>query len=211
MNKWILLVATILFSYSIVSGASELLEHEQDNPADLVAGVDAWSKGDYILTHDLLKPLSIEGNSVAQYIIGLMYFRGKVVEKDYKQSIKLMNLSAEQGYFLADHKLGSIYSSSLLGKPDYRKAIKWFRLASGQGYAPSQYFLATFYEKGDGIKQDYTRAHMWFSLASEKNIIAKDERDRIARKLSPLRLMIRRIWQESVKRKNTRIANSSNT
>jgi len=26
---------------------------------------------------------------------------------------------------------------------------------------------------------------MWFSLASEKNIIAKDERDRIARKLSP--------------------------
>ena len=184
MNKWILLVATILFSYSIVSGASDLLEHEKDNPADLVAGVDAWSKGNYILTHDLLKPLSIEGNSVAQYIIGLMYFRGKVVEKDYKQSIKLMNLSAEQGYFLAEHKLGSIYSGSLLGEPDYRKAIKWFRLASGQGYAPSQYFLATLYEKGDGIKQDYTRAHMWFSLASEKNIIAKDERDRIARKLS---------------------------
>ena len=72
MNKWVLLVATILFSYSIVSGASDLLENEKDNPADLVAGVDAWSKGNYILAHDLLKPLSIEGNSVAQYIIGLM-------------------------------------------------------------------------------------------------------------------------------------------
>ena len=188
MNKWILLVTAILFSYSIVSGANDFLEHEQDNPANLVAGVDAWSKGNYILAHDLLQPLSVEGNSVAQYIIGLMYFRGKVVEKDYKKSIKFMNLSAEQGYFLAEHKLGSIYSGSLLGKPDYSKAIKWFRLASGQGYAPSQYFLATLYEKGDGIKQDYIRAHMWFSLASEKNIIAKDERDKIARKLSPSQL-----------------------
>jgi len=185
MNKWILLVTAILFSYSTVSGAKDLLEHEQNNPANLVAGVNAWSKGNYILAHDLLHPLSAEGNSVAQYIIGLMYFRGKVVEKDYKESMKFMNLSAKQGYFLAEHKLGSIYSGSLLGKPDYRKAIKWFRLSSGQGYAPSQYFLATLYEKGDGIKQDYIRAHMWFSLASEKNIIAKDERDRIARKLSP--------------------------
>ena len=145
MNKWILLVTAILFSYSTVSGANDLLEHENNNPANLVAGVNAWSKGNYILAHDLLQPLSAEGNSVAQYIIGLMYFRGKVVEKDYKESMKFMNLSAKQGYFLAEHKLGSIYSGSLLGKPDYRKAIKWFRLSSGQGYAPSQYFLATLY------------------------------------------------------------------
>ena len=185
MKKWILLITAMLFSYSIISGANDLLDQEKDNPDNLVAGVNAWSEGNYILAHDLLHPLSVQGSAVAQYIIGLMYFRGKVVEKDYKESIKFLNLSAEQGYFRAEHKLGSIYSGSLLGKSDYRKAIKWFRLASGQGYAPSQYFLATLYENGDGIKQDYIRAHMWFSLASGKNIIARDERDRIARKLSP--------------------------
>ncbi|MBL80211.1 MAG: hypothetical protein CMH70_09320 [Nitrosomonadaceae bacterium] len=184
MNK-ILLISAILFSYSMACGANDLLNKGQDYPDDLVAGVDAWSKGNYVLAHNLLQPLSADGDAVAQYIIGLMYFRGKVVQKNYKKSIKFMQLSAEQGYFFAEHKLGSIYFSGLLGKPDYKKAIKWFRHASKQGYAPSQYFLATLYENGDGIQQDYIRAHMWFSLSAKKNIIAKDERDRIAMKLSP--------------------------
>tara|TARA_B100000686_G_scaffold57111_1_gene61320 strand:- start:11067 stop:11690 length:624 start_codon:yes stop_codon:yes gene_type:complete len=188
MNKLILLILTILFSCNIASGANNFLDQEQDNPTNLVAGVGAWSEGNYVLAHDLLQPLSVEGNAVAQYIMALMYFRGKVVIKDYKKSIKLMNLSAKQGYFLAEHKLGSIYFGSLLGRPDYKKAFKWFRLASRQGYAPSQYFLATLYENGDGIKKDYIKAHMWFSLASKKNIIAKDERDRITKKLSPSQL-----------------------
>ena len=188
MKKWILLITAILALYSIVSGANNLLDQGQGHPDILVDGVNAWSEGNYTLAHELLRPLSAQGSAVAQYIIGLMYFRGKVVEKDYKEAIKFLNLSAKQGYFRAEHKLGSIYSGSLLGKSDYRKAIKWFRLASGQGYAPSQYFLATLYENGDGIKQDYIRAHMWFSLASEKNIIARDERDRIARKMSPTQI-----------------------
>ena len=183
MKKWILLITSILALYSIVSGASDLLDQKQDHPDSLVDGVNAWSEGNYTLAHELLCPLSAQGSAVAQYVIGLMYFRGKVVGKDYEESIKLLNLSAKQGYARAQHKLGNIYTGNLLGEPDYRKAIKWFRLASEQGYAPSQYFLATLYESGDGIKQDYVRAHMWFSLASGKNIIARDERDRIAKKM----------------------------
>jgi TPR repeat protein len=185
MRKWIVLITTILVLYSIVSRASDLLVLGQDHPDVLVDGVNAWSEGNYTLAHELLRPLSVQGNVVAQYIIGLMYFRGKVVGKYYKESRRFVNLSAEQGYARAQHKLGNIYTGDLLGKPDYRKAIKWFRLASVQGYAPSQYFLATLYENGDGVKQDYVRAHMWFSLASGKNIIARDERDRIAKKMAP--------------------------
>ena len=185
MKKWILLIIAMLALYSIVSGANDLLDQGQGHPDILVDGVNAWSEGNYTLAHELLHPLSAQGSAVAQYIIGLMYFRGKVVGKNYKESLKFLNLSAEQGYARAQHKLGNIYTGDLLGKPDYRKAIKWFRLASGQGYAPSQYFLATLYENGDGIKQDYVRAHMWFSLASSKNIIARDERDRITKKMAP--------------------------
>jgi hypothetical protein len=185
MKKWILLITVILSLYSITSGANDLLDLGPDHPDTLVDGVNAWSKGNYKLAHKLLRPLAAQGRAVAQYIMGLMYFRGKVVRKDYKESIKFLNLSAAQGYARAQHKLGNIYTGDLLGKPDYRKAIKWFRLASEQGYAPSQYFLATLYENGDGIKQDYIRAHMWFSLASGKNIIARDERDRISKKMAP--------------------------
>ena len=184
MKKWIFLIAVPLTLYSITSGANNLLEQGKDYPEILVDGVNAWSAGNYTLAHELLSPLSTEGNAVAQYIIGLMYFRGKVVEKDFNESIKFLNLSADQGYARAQHKLGNIYMGDLFGKPDYRKAIKWFRLASGQGYAPSQYFLATLYESGSGIKQDYVRAYMWFSLASSKNIIARDERERIAKKMA---------------------------
>ena len=188
MKKWILFIASILVLYSNVSGASDLLDQVQDPPDNLINGVNAWSKSNYTLAHELLHPLSEQGSAVAQYIVGLMYFRGKIVVKDYKESIKFLNLSAEQGYTRAQHKLGNIYIGDLFGKPDFKKAIKWFRLASSKGYAPSQYFLATLYENGDGIKQDYVRAHMWFSLASDKNIIARDERDRIARKMAPAQI-----------------------
>ena len=185
MKAWILLLSAVLTLYSITSRANDLLDKGQAYPNTLVNGVNAWSKGNYTQAHELLRPLSAQGSAVAQYIIGLMYFRGKVVKKNYKKSIKFLNLSAEQGYARAQHKLGNIYTGDLLGKPDYGKALKWFRLASRQRYAPSQYFLATLYEDGNGIKQDYIRAHMWFSLASSKNIIARDERDRIARKMTP--------------------------
>ena len=185
MNKWILLLTAMLTFYSITSKANDLLDKGQDYPNTLVNGVNAWSKGNYAQAHKLLSPLSVQGSAVAQYIISLMYFRGKIVEKDYKESIRLLYLSAGQGYARAQHKLGNIYTGDLLGKPDYRKAIKWFRLASRQGYSPSQYFLATLYEDGNGVKQNYIRAYMWFDLASSKNIIAKDERDRIARKMAP--------------------------
>lgn len=83
-------------------------------PGILVDGVDAWTEGNYILAHELLRPLSAQGSAVAQYIIGLMYFRGKVAGKDYKESIKFLNLSAEQGYARAQHKIGNIYTGDLL-------------------------------------------------------------------------------------------------
>jgi len=201
MKKWILLIIVILSLCSIVSGANDLLDQGQDYPDILVDGVSAWSEGNYTLAHELLRPLSAQGSAVAQYIIGLMYFRGKVVGKDYKESIKFLNLSAEQGYARAQHKLGNIYTGDLHGKPDYRKAIKWFRLASEQGYAPSQYFLAILYENGDGIKQDYVRALMWFTLASSKNIIARDERDRITKKMAPSQITDARNMARNCERK----------
>lgn len=184
MKKWILLTTVILFFYSNTSGAGYLLDREKDYPVALTRGVKAWTESNYTLAYELLRPLSEQGNAVAQYIIGVMYFRGKTVTKDYKESVKFLNLSAMQGYARAQHKLGNIYTGNILGKPDFRKAVKWFRLAAVQGYTPSQYFLATLYEGGDGIKQNYVHAYMWFSLASEKNVLAKDERDRIAKKMT---------------------------
>ena len=201
MKKGILLITAILVLYNITSRANDLLDNEKDYPDMLIDGVNAWSKGKYDQAHEILRPLSVQGNSVAQYIIGLMYFRGKVVEKDYKKSIKFLNLSAEQGYARAQHKLGNVYTGDLFGKPNYRKALKWFQLASSQGYAPSQYFLATLYESGSGIKQDYIRAHMWFNLASSENIIARDERDRIAKKMTSSQIGIAQKMARDCERK----------
>ena len=111
IKKSILSITSILPLYSIVSGANDLLDQGRDRPPGTpVDGVDAWTEGNYILAHELLRPLSAQGSAVAQYIIGLMYFRGKVAGKDYKESIKFLNLSAEQGYARAQHKIGNIYT-----------------------------------------------------------------------------------------------------
>jgi len=54
-----------------------------------------------------------EGNSRAQYLLGLMYFHGKRGTPDYEAAFKWLKLAADQGFATAQYNIGNMYEQGL--------------------------------------------------------------------------------------------------
>ena len=64
--------------------------------ADVQAGVDAYSRGDYATALQELEPLAEKGHAMAQFTLGLMYFKGQGVPQDYVRAHMWFNLAASR-------------------------------------------------------------------------------------------------------------------
>jgi uncharacterized protein len=72
---------------------------------------------------------------------------------------------------------------------DVIQGLKEMVKLAEQGDAEEQYRLGLLYERGQCIHQDYVMAHMYLSIAADsghKN--AKEDRDSIAKKMTPSQL-----------------------
>jgi hypothetical protein len=127
----------------------------------------AYSAGNYVKAAKLYMPLAKRGNAKAQLSLGVIYYLGQGVPKDYKEAAKWLRLAAKQGRAKAQNLLGAIYDLGLGVPQDYQEAAKWYRLSAEQGDADGQYNLGIMYARELGVPQDYVRAHMWMSLAGK--------------------------------------------
>ena len=152
-------------------------------------GVAAYERKDYVTAAKLMRVAADQGNSVAQYELGVMYDEGRGVIQDYKESVRWYRLSADQGDAGAQYNLGVSYEKGQGVTQDYKEAVKWYRLAADQGYAAAQVNLGYMYANGQGVTQDYVRAHMWFNIgASSGDKNAEANRDIIAKQMSPTQI-----------------------
>ncbi len=69
-------------------------------------GHAAYLRGDIDTALGLWTPLAEQGNADAQYMLGLIYFNGRYVEKDEDEASKWLELSAAQGNSDAELLLG---------------------------------------------------------------------------------------------------------
>lgn len=92
-------------------------------------GKTAWSHLDYDTTFKLLKPLANHGNAQAQYMVGVLYFSGEGVERNYAEARNWFRKAADQGDKLAQGKLGLMYDGYGV-KQDYQEAYFWKLLAA---------------------------------------------------------------------------------
>ncbi len=131
-------------------------------------GYAAWERGDYRTAMAEWRPLAEQGDAVAQYNLGLMYYKGLGVPQDYKEAVKWYRLAAEQGDADAQNNLGAMYQDGSGVPQDYAEAVKWYRLAAEQGIAKAQYTLGGIYYSGQGVPQDIKKAFSWFSKSAEQ-------------------------------------------
>ena len=103
--------------------------------ADFKKGLDAAKKGNFETALKEWRPLAEQGDSYAQYNLGLMYDYGEGVIEDDTQAIYWFRKAAEQGHAKAQYNLGLMYESGRGIAKDDTQAVYWFRKAAEQGEA----------------------------------------------------------------------------
>ena len=144
--------------------------------AEYEKAIDAYNKGDYRTSAKLILPLAKKGFANAQYNLGVMYEKGKGVEKNLSKAKKWFQFAAEQGLAKAQYSLGLIYGKGKGVDKNYNKAIKWMTLAADQGNGKAQTNLGWMYETGKGVPRDTQKALSLYQLASDQGLAKAQEK-----------------------------------
>ncbi|MBQ5998255.1 MAG: SEL1-like repeat protein [Treponema sp.] len=104
-----------------------------------------------------------QGDAVAQYNLGELYFDGNGVTKNYEKAFELWGKAAEQGYTDALCRLGVAYNEGEGVPQDYGKSVEYFTKAASLGSAFAQFAIGTCYSEGEGVPQDDVKAFEWYS------------------------------------------------
>ena len=129
-------------------------------------GVAAYEKKDYATALKEFEPIAIKGEARAQYQLALVYWDG---QKNSKEYLKWLQLSANQGYAAAQFELGlryevgSGYNEGII--QDKSQEILWLSKAGEQGYLKAQKELGSLFGS-DG--SDYKKAAYWYTKAAEQ-------------------------------------------
>ena len=134
--------------------------------ADVKAGVDAWSRGDYPTAIKEWRPLAINGDADAQFNLGQAYKLGRGVPVDFKLAEGWYRKAADQGHFQAEDNLGLI----LFQNGDRAKAMPYIEKSANRGEPRAQYVLATALFNGDLAKKDWVRAYALMTRASASGL-----------------------------------------
>ena len=130
-----------------------------------------------------LKELS-KNNPYAQFNLGYMYYLGLRVKTNYKEAVRLLRLSADQGNSEAQNKLGNMYHVGLIVKKDNKEAVRYYRSSAEQDNALGQKSLGYMYYHGLGVEKDNKEAVRLFHLAADQgNSDAKCYLNRLSNKL----------------------------
>ena len=130
MNRLTLTVATVL------SLAFTTLTAQDYNK-----GLTAYKAGDYESALQEWKPLAKEGNSSAQYKLGVMYKSGKGVPLDYIAAVRWYHLAAVQGNAFAQSNLGFMYRFGKGVPQNFAQAYMWYELANISGHKDAEKWL----------------------------------------------------------------------
>lgn len=146
--------------------AGVLLAWSVPGAADVKAGVDAWSRGDYAQAVREWKDPAAKGDADAQFNLAQAYRLGRGVDADAKQAEALYARAAAQGHLRAADNYG------LLLFQDGRRAdaLPYVAAAAERGDPRAQYLLGIAHFNGDLVAKDWRRAYALLTLANSAGL-----------------------------------------
>src|SRR6266403_1073611 len=81
------------------------------------------------------------GDPESEYQLGVCYYNGDGVGKDFAKALNWFRKAAEQNYAPAQTYLGFCYANGQGVTKDEVEAVRWYRKATEQNYAPAQTYL----------------------------------------------------------------------
>ena len=153
------------------AGAVEQAATTQADPASstLADGIAAYDGGDYQRALEILRPIAVRGDAVAQSYLGTMHEQGNGVEQDAAKAFHWFEMAAQQAEPFADYRLGMHYASGEVVEQDLGKAIVHFTRAAENGkFRDAQFNLGLIHEDGRGTPRDLEAAKKWYMLAADQ-------------------------------------------
>ncbi len=146
--------------------ASVALLSAQPLLADVKAGVDAWSNGDYQTAVKQWRDPAAKGDPDAQFNMAQAYKLGRGVKQDLNMAADFYARAAKQGHLQAADSLGHLYHYQ--GK--VAQALPLLEASSQRGEPRAQYLLATELFNGVNIGKDWVRAYALMTRASSAGL-----------------------------------------
>ncbi|MET1755556.1 SPOR domain-containing protein [Novosphingobium sp. RD2P27] len=131
--------------------------------ADVKAGVDAWSAGDFEGAVREWKRPADAGDPDAQFNLAQAYKLGRGVPHDLARAESLYAAAAAKGHLEASDAYGIL----LFQRGEREKAAPYIKAAAARGDARAQYIHGLALFNGDGVDKDWVRAYAYASLAQQ--------------------------------------------
>jgi uncharacterized protein len=130
--------------------------------ADVKAGVDAWTRGDYEAAVKQWRDPALKGDADAQFNLGQAYKMGRGVKADLNVALDWYRKAAAQGHLQAADSYGHLLHYQ--GK--VAESLSYLQASSDRGDPRAQYLLATELFNGVHIQKDWVRAYALMTRAS---------------------------------------------
>lgn len=96
---------------------------------------DGWAaidQRDYVAAYRIFYPQAVNGNPVAQRVVGFLYEFGHGIDRDPAEAARWYLRAASQGDAWGQNNLGSLFEKGLGVTQDLQKARQWYAMAAAQ-------------------------------------------------------------------------------
>lgn len=144
--------------------------------AFLAAAVLILGMGYFWVSRDITKKeipvitkLAEGGHIEAQRHLGMMYEKGKGVDRHDVKARQWYEKAATQNDSHAQRQLGFMYERGVGGSKDIMKAKEWYEKAAAQDDTDAQILLGIMYEEGrEDFPKNLVKAKEWYEKAAEQ-------------------------------------------
>ncbi|HEY7807491.1 MAG TPA: SPOR domain-containing protein [Croceibacterium sp.] len=134
--------------------------------ADVKAGVEAWSRGDYAAAvHEWQGPAAV-GDADAMFNLGQAYRLGRGVPQDSAKAEELYARAAAKGHLQA----ADTYGLMLFQDGRHQAALPYLKDAVRRGDPRAEYLLGIAQFNGDTVPKDWVRAYALVTLANQHSL-----------------------------------------
>jgi TPR repeat protein len=134
--------------------------------ADVKAGVDAWSEGDYARAVVEWQEPAAAGDADALFNLAQAYRLGRGVDADNARARQLYEEAARRGHL----KAADNYGLMLFQEGEQEKAMPLIRAAAERGDPRAQYVLGLSHFNADYAPRDWVRAYALMTLAQGQGL-----------------------------------------
>ena len=130
-------------------------------------GEEYYQANDYETAYKYLMKGAEEGNARCMNKIGLIYYYGKLGEKDYAKALDWYKKSGDAGFPRAYGNIGYYYEYV---ENNEKEGFNWYEKGALAGNAYCQYMTGVRLENvANGVPQDLFKAYYWYTRSAEQN------------------------------------------